>query len=366
MLYDYTFRPDDIPVEEAVEWAAEENLLCSDEVLLHPDPFPTRPAWCHERVRLTEPRLAEAARQAPLVIINHFPLRQDLAVLPRIPRFSIWCGTRLTEDWHLRFRARAVVYGHLHIRATHLRDGVRFEEVSLGYPQNWDAGPRRRALSPADPPRSPRRADGGESSRRVDLPAAGLILCWRNSPAADRRAASRGLQAPGEAGGELAAAEVELAEALEVVLKIVVHTRPATLGEDRDVAGDRRLEADQSEVAEGGAVRRQPRREDRISRSVEVDEVTPLLETPDIGAAAAAHVGLDRGPPREQVEDDSDGGRTDAEVRVVPDPVVEVVLEAAIGVGRAPLVVGTREDQARPVVERQQVVEPDVGRPRSR
>lgn len=137
VLYDYTFRPDSVPVEEAVEWAAEENLLCSDEVLLHPDPFASRPEWCHERVRLTEPRLAKAAELAPLVIINHFPLRQDLAVLPRIPRFSIWCGTRLTEDWHVRFRARAVVYGHLHIRATHHRDGVRFEESSLGYPQNW-------------------------------------------------------------------------------------------------------------------------------------------------------------------------------------------------------------------------------------
>jgi predicted phosphodiesterase len=139
ILYDYTFRPDSIPVDQAVEWAAEENLVCSDEVLLHPDPFPTRPDWCHERVRLTEPRLAEAAQRAPLVIINHFPLRQDLAVLPRIPRFSIWCGTRRTEDWHLRFRAKAVIYGHLHIRATHWRDGVRFEESSLGYPQNWDA-----------------------------------------------------------------------------------------------------------------------------------------------------------------------------------------------------------------------------------
>jgi predicted phosphodiesterase len=140
ILYDYTFRPDEIPVEQAVEWAAEENLLCSDEVLLHPDPYPSRPAWCHARVRATEPRLAEAAARAPLVIINHFPLRQDLAVLPRIPRFSIWCGTRATEDWHLRYRAEAVIYGHLHIRATHWRDGVRFEEVSLGYPQNWDPG----------------------------------------------------------------------------------------------------------------------------------------------------------------------------------------------------------------------------------
>ncbi len=140
LLYDYTFRPDDVAVERAVEWAAEENLLCSDEVLLHPDPHPSKPDWCHARVRLTAPRLAEAAGRGPLVIINHFPLRQDLAVLPRIPRFSIWCGTRATEDWHLRYRAEIVVYGHLHIRATHWRDGVRFEEVSLGYPQNWDPG----------------------------------------------------------------------------------------------------------------------------------------------------------------------------------------------------------------------------------
>src|SRR6185295_20091591 len=90
------------------------------------------------RCKAAEPRLAAAAREAPLVLINHFPLRYDLAVLPRIPRFSIWCGTRRTEDWHVRFRAHAVVYGHLHIRNTTFRDGVRCEEVSLGYPQNWN------------------------------------------------------------------------------------------------------------------------------------------------------------------------------------------------------------------------------------
>ncbi|HXO22414.1 MAG TPA: metallophosphoesterase, partial [Thermoanaerobaculia bacterium] len=49
LLYDYTFRPDDVPVEEAVAWAAEDNLLCSDEVLLHPDPYPSRQAWCAAR-----------------------------------------------------------------------------------------------------------------------------------------------------------------------------------------------------------------------------------------------------------------------------------------------------------------------------
>jgi 3',5'-cyclic AMP phosphodiesterase CpdA len=166
ILYDYTFRPDEIPVEEAVAWAAEENLLCSDEVLLYPDPFPSRAAWCHQRVRATEPRLEAAAAKGPLVIINHFPLRQDLAILPRIPRFSIWCGTRLTEDWHRRFNARTVVYGHLHIRATHHRDGVRFEEVSLGYPQNWDAErgiePYLRQIlpSPDEPPATARPLQG--------------------------------------------------------------------------------------------------------------------------------------------------------------------------------------------------------------
>jgi hypothetical protein len=74
------------------------------------------------------------------VLVNHFPLRQDLAVLPRIPRFTIWCGTRLTEDWHQRFPVDAVVYGHLHLRQSRVLQGVRFEEVSLGYPHQWTDG----------------------------------------------------------------------------------------------------------------------------------------------------------------------------------------------------------------------------------
>jgi 3',5'-cyclic AMP phosphodiesterase CpdA len=138
LLYDYSFRPDDVPAEEVLAWAAEEDIVCADEVLLHPDPYPSRAAWCAARCRAAEERLAEAARAAPLVLINHFPLRRDLVRLRRIPRFSPWCGTRRTEDWHLRFGALAVVYGHLHVRGTHFRDGVRFEEVSLGYPRDWD------------------------------------------------------------------------------------------------------------------------------------------------------------------------------------------------------------------------------------
>jgi hypothetical protein len=48
-----------------------------------------------------------------------------------------WCGTARTADWHKRFNAAVVVYGHLHIPRTTYHDGVRFEEVSLGYPREW-------------------------------------------------------------------------------------------------------------------------------------------------------------------------------------------------------------------------------------
>ena len=71
------------------------------------------------------------------MLINHWPLRYDLARPPRVPRFSIWCGTTLTEEWPRRYRARVVVSGHLHLRTTLWRHGVRYEEVSLGYPRDW-------------------------------------------------------------------------------------------------------------------------------------------------------------------------------------------------------------------------------------
>ena len=137
LLYDYSFRPDAVPFERAVEWAAESGIVCADEVLLSSEPYSSRSAWCAARCLYTERRLREISGQTPLVLINHFPLRQDLAQLWRIPRFSLWCGTRRTEDWHIRFPVSVVVYGHLHIRGTHFRDGVRFEEVSLGYPGDW-------------------------------------------------------------------------------------------------------------------------------------------------------------------------------------------------------------------------------------
>jgi 3',5'-cyclic AMP phosphodiesterase CpdA len=138
LLYDYSFRPKDVSRENAVAWAAESGVVCADERFLDPRPFESIDAWCRARCDEAEARLARASATAPMVLVNHFPLREDLVRLWRIPRFSIWCGTRRTEDWHERFRARVVVSGHLHVRSTDWVDGVRFEEVSLGYPRHWD------------------------------------------------------------------------------------------------------------------------------------------------------------------------------------------------------------------------------------
>jgi hypothetical protein len=138
LLYDYSFRPDDVAEDRAIAWAEEARTVCSDEHVLHPNPYSSRAAWCEARCQYSEQRLQELSPLDPLILINHFPLRYNLTRrLIRIPRFSLWCGTRRTEDWHTRYHAHAVVYGHLHIRATDYQDGVRFEEVSLGYPQNW-------------------------------------------------------------------------------------------------------------------------------------------------------------------------------------------------------------------------------------
>jgi predicted phosphodiesterase len=138
LLYDYSFRPASVAAGDVLAWAWEHRLRSADEVRLSPTPYESRAAWCAARVASTAARLAaERPAGMPTILINHFPLRADLVTLRRIPRFSPWCGTVLTQDWHRRFGAVACVHGHLHVPATHWRDGVRFEEVSLGYPRQW-------------------------------------------------------------------------------------------------------------------------------------------------------------------------------------------------------------------------------------
>ncbi|MCY4286905.1 MAG: metallophosphoesterase [Thiotrichales bacterium] len=138
LLYDYSFRPAHVGAHEVIAWARRDRAMGADEYLLHPDPFPGRADWCAALCAKASARLEAASSHLPKILINHYPLEERLAVLPRVPRFTPWCGTRRTRGWHTRFNARAVVYGHLHIRGTHWIDGVPFQEVSLGYPNQWD------------------------------------------------------------------------------------------------------------------------------------------------------------------------------------------------------------------------------------
>lgn len=143
LLYDYSFRDAGATKEEALERARATHAYGADEQLLHPDPYATREAWCHARVRDTERRLAALDPALPTVLVAHWPLRHDTVRLPLVPAYAPWCGTTLTEDWHVRFRAAAVVTGHLHVPGTLWRDGVPFHEVSLGYPRQWGRRPTR-------------------------------------------------------------------------------------------------------------------------------------------------------------------------------------------------------------------------------
>jgi 3',5'-cyclic AMP phosphodiesterase CpdA len=153
VLYDYSFGRNIAPTkQQSLALAHRAGVVCSDEFLLHPEPYVSREAWCHARVGRTEARLQACEPDIPLVIVNHFPLIDAPTRVLFHPEFAQWCGTTRTADWHRRFNTAAVVYGHLHIPRTTWHDGVRFEEVSLGYPREWHRrGASRTVLRPIAP-----------------------------------------------------------------------------------------------------------------------------------------------------------------------------------------------------------------------
>ena len=123
------------------------RIADTDEYLLHPDPYETVAQWCHARIEYTQRRLDSSDSTQPIVFVTHYPLVRDPTRVLRYPLFAQWCGTTATADWHRRYHAAAVVYGHLHIPRTTWSDGVPFTEVSLGYPREW----RRRPNKPQVP-----------------------------------------------------------------------------------------------------------------------------------------------------------------------------------------------------------------------
>jgi 3',5'-cyclic AMP phosphodiesterase CpdA len=162
VLYDYSFLPDGAATkEQGLARAYETGIVCSDEAMLHHDPYPSREAWCWARIEATEQRLATLDPALPVIFVNHYPLVREPTRVLRYPQFAQWCGTTRTADWHMRFHTAAVVYGHLHIPRVTWHGGVRFVEVSVGYPREWQHRSR-----PAGVPRQILPVPGTESAPR--------------------------------------------------------------------------------------------------------------------------------------------------------------------------------------------------------
>jgi 3',5'-cyclic AMP phosphodiesterase CpdA len=151
LLYYYTFLPEGTTTpEEGLAAAYAAGVVCTDEHLLYPEPYPDRTAWCAQRVAVSRARLDACDPELPTVLVNHWPLTRLPTRVLRYPEFAVWCGTRASADWHVRYRAAAVVYGHLHIPRVTWEDGVRFVEASLGYPREWRARDERNGTAVTD------------------------------------------------------------------------------------------------------------------------------------------------------------------------------------------------------------------------
>ena len=129
----------------SVSAARAAGINPADEGRLHPDPYPTVPAWCRARVAASQARLDATA--GPVIVVSHWPLVRDPVAVLRYPSYAPWCGTTLTAGWPARYPVAAAVYGHLHIPQSTRYNGVRFEEVSVGYPREW----QRRGAAPPPP-----------------------------------------------------------------------------------------------------------------------------------------------------------------------------------------------------------------------
>ncbi|MDP9851275.1 metallophosphoesterase family protein [Corynebacterium lowii] len=134
-LYDYTLAPPGITVERA----REKGIMLIDALAL--EPFVDVAAWCRERLRYSAGRLGNLGGR-PTVLVNHWPLVREPVERMALPELSLWCGSVHTRLWAQRYRARAVVYGHLHMPGVTTVHGVPHVEVSLGYPREWRERPR--------------------------------------------------------------------------------------------------------------------------------------------------------------------------------------------------------------------------------
>ncbi|WP_257161748.1 metallophosphoesterase family protein [Corynebacterium cystitidis] len=126
-LYDYSFRPLGLSAQQAI---ARAEVVLDDEIAIAP--YVDVQQWCAERVEYSRERLDRVRGET--VLVNHWPLVVEPTRRLRVPDIALWCGTEATRDWAVKYHARVVVHGHLHIPVETVVDGVPHIEVSLGYP----------------------------------------------------------------------------------------------------------------------------------------------------------------------------------------------------------------------------------------
>ena len=127
---------------DAVRWAAESGVRCADEDLLEPVAVSDAPGLVRGAAGAHR---GAAGRDSAPTRASSSSITGRCAAITRCCRASrgFRSGAARARPRHgtRRYAIDMVVYGHLHMRSTRKLDGVRFEEVSLGYPKQWD--PRR-------------------------------------------------------------------------------------------------------------------------------------------------------------------------------------------------------------------------------
>ena len=202
------------------------GVVCTDEYLLHPDPYPTREAWCRgpgRRDRAPARRAADRRCRRCWSTTSRWSAHPTECCATRSSR--MWCGTELTADWHRRFRAdghglRPPAHPADHLATT----GSASRRSRVGYPREWRAAPGPPGQAAPDPAEEVEAGDRGDScpgpvvaveAHGVRRAAAGRRRCTPRrrrvvARAVDKRrrefTAVRGLRPPGPGEARRAAA----------------------------------------------------------------------------------------------------------------------------------------------------------------
>lgn len=130
-LYDHSWRDPSMTPTAALAAARDKGIVLMDDLAIAP--YEDVILWCRERLRYSVRRLASV--EGPTILVNHWPLAREAMSNVRHQEIGLWSGTRHTQEWPERYRASAVIYGHLHIPVEFSLGNVTHAEVSLGYPR---------------------------------------------------------------------------------------------------------------------------------------------------------------------------------------------------------------------------------------